>query len=225
MYPPGRRGGSGAVGTCRTNTCCGKQRGSGRPEGWGLPFGVEKDNEYVLRHVMSADNYWLFCDNKERLVCRVNDIFEELLGLDMESKPESSWWTCTFKDEVMATLRVGSRGKTWDLPFREVFDVLGYRLHRDGWGVHGAERAMCKGTGSWWRDKVYLSDEDCPWRRPMCVYSTALNGSINLPWNGAMLTKVRAWEAKILRLTFQAHMLPDEGWINDRISTARTLRH
>ena len=36
-----------------------------------------------------ADNYWLCCDNKERLTYMVNDIIEELLDLDMEPKPES----------------------------------------------------------------------------------------------------------------------------------------
>ena len=34
-------------------------------------FGGENDNEYVLRGMMWADNCWLFCDNKERLVCMV----------------------------------------------------------------------------------------------------------------------------------------------------------
>ena len=37
----------------------------------------------ALRDV--ADNCWLFFDNKERLVCMVNDIIEELLGLDSPS--------------------------------------------------------------------------------------------------------------------------------------------
>ena len=32
--------------------------------GWGLPFGGRHDNEYVLRGMMLADNYWLFCDIK-----------------------------------------------------------------------------------------------------------------------------------------------------------------
>ena len=41
------------------------------------------------------------------------------------------------------------------------------------------------------------------------VYSTALNGSINWPWSGAMLNKVRAWEAKLLRFTFSS---PNVSW-------------
>ena len=54
--------------------------------GWGLPFGGKNDNEYVLRCMMWADNYWLFFDNQERLVCMVNDTIAELLDLNMEDK-------------------------------------------------------------------------------------------------------------------------------------------
>ena len=32
----------------------------------------------VLRGMMWADNCWLFCDGKERLICIVNDIIEDL---------------------------------------------------------------------------------------------------------------------------------------------------
>ena len=70
----------------------------------------------------------------------MNDIIEELLDLDMEPKPESLWWTSTHKHEDKRTLCVGDRGKLWDLAFCEVFDVLGYRFHRDGKGFQGAER-------------------------------------------------------------------------------------
>ena len=45
--------------------------------------------------MMWADNYWFFCDDKERWVCMVNDIIEELLDLDMEPKSESLWYTST----------------------------------------------------------------------------------------------------------------------------------
>ena len=89
---------------------CGRGKVEGQRLGR-LPFGGETDNEYVLRGMMWVDNYWLFCDNKERLVCIVKDIVEELV--DLEPIPESLWWTSTYKDEDTATLRVGSRGKTW----------------------------------------------------------------------------------------------------------------
>ena len=58
----------------------------------------------------------------------VNDVIEELLDLDMERNPESLWWTSTFQDEDMRTLRVGVRDRVLDLPLCEVFDVLGYRF-------------------------------------------------------------------------------------------------
>ena len=74
----------------------------------------------------------------------VNDIIEELLDLDVEPKPESLWWTSTYKHEDMRTSRVGGRDKVWDLTFCEVFDVLGYRFHRDGKGFQGAERSSAR---------------------------------------------------------------------------------
>ena len=36
-----------------------------KAKGWGLSCGPENDNEYVLRGMMWADNYWLFCDKRE----------------------------------------------------------------------------------------------------------------------------------------------------------------
>ena len=70
------------------------------------------DNQYVLRGMMWARNYWLFCDNRVRLVSMVNDIIEELLDLDMEPKLESLWWTSTHHAEEKETSkqrpRVGS---------------------------------------------------------------------------------------------------------------------
>ena len=39
-----------------------------------------------------------------------------------------------------------------------------------------------------------------------------------------MLSKVRPWEAKILRLTFRARMSPSESRVNYRIGTAKSLR-
>ena len=80
----------------------------------------------------------------------------------MEPKPESLWRTSTYKDEDMATLKLGYRGKTWDMPFREVFEVLGYRFHRDGKGFQGAERKLCKGMGSWWRDNFTYRSKGVP---------------------------------------------------------------
>ena len=156
-----------------------------------------------------------------------NDIIEELLDLDMEPKPESLWWTSTYRGEEKTTLRVGSRTKTWEFPFREVFEVLGYRFHQDGKGFQGAERTMCKGMGSWWCDKfIYCSKTVTKCKRVHShVYSTALNGSINCPWSGVLINKVRAWEAKILRLTFRPRMKQDETWVGYRTRTVRLLRN
>ena len=111
-----------------------------------------------MRVVMWADNYWLFRDSKERLACKVNDIIAELLDLDMDPKPESLWWTSTHHAAEKMTLSVGYRGLAWDFSFKDVFEVLGYLFHRDGMGFQGADRTMCKGLGSWWRDRyIYRS--------------------------------------------------------------------
>ena len=88
-----------------------------RAKGWALPFGGQNDNECVLRGMMWADNCWLFSDKREGLIFRVNDTIEELLDLDMEPKPESLWWTNTYKDVEKTPLRVDSRNRASDLPF------------------------------------------------------------------------------------------------------------
>ena len=54
------------------------------PKGWGSSFGGEHDSEYTLRGVMWADNFWIFSEDREKLICMVNDIIEELLDLDMK---------------------------------------------------------------------------------------------------------------------------------------------
>ena len=107
----------------------------------------------------------------------------------------------------------------------EVFDVLGYRFHRDGKGFQGAERTICKGLRSWWRDKYICRSKTVPMtakckRVHSHVCSTVLNGSINWPLRGAMINKVRAWEAQILRLTFRPRMRLDETWVGCKIRTS-----
>ena len=66
------------------------------------------------------------------------------------------------KQEDVRTLSVGDRDKIWDLPFGEVFDVLGYRFHRDGKGFRGTERTMCKALRSWWSDKYIYRSKTVP---------------------------------------------------------------
>ena len=75
--------------------------------------------------------------------------------------------------------------------------------------------------GSWWREKyknrsrtVVPVATECK-RVHSHVFSTVLNGRVNWPWSGATINKVRAWEAKILRLTFRPRMKPDETWVGD----------
>ena len=71
----------------------------------------------------------------------VNDIIEELMDPDMDPKPESLWWTSTCKDEIERTLKIECKGKSWDLPFVQVFDLLENRFRRTGMGFEGTENA------------------------------------------------------------------------------------
>ena len=84
VHPQGRCGASCTVGARCKIRSFGKLKRSGKANGWELPFGGQHDNEYVLRGMLWVDNYRLFCDSREKLICMVNDIIEELLDLDME---------------------------------------------------------------------------------------------------------------------------------------------
>ena len=162
-----------------------------KARGWGLSFGGEDDNEYVLRSMMWADNYWLFCHDREVLVHMVNDVIEELMDLDMEPIPESLWWTCSYEEEEEHTLEVSGRGKVWSLPFKDIFVILGYCFNRDGKGTQGIDMTLRKGMGSGWRD-VYIYRSRIVPLKIKCqrvishVFSTVLNGSVNWNWTVAM---------------------------------------
>ena len=57
------------------------------------------------------------------------------------------------------------------------------------------------------------------------VYCTVLNGSFNSSWSVAMIDKVRAWEAKILRFAFRQRMGPrKKHGVEYRNRTAQSLR-
>ena len=86
--------------------CGGKQRTRGIP---GVGDLLSEGNTTASTFSEVCDNYWLVGHDKENVVCMVNDITEELLDLDMEPKPESLWWTSTYKDEDVATSKMDSR--------------------------------------------------------------------------------------------------------------------
>ena len=50
------------------STYFGKLKTDGKPEDGDCHLGWDSDNEYVLRSMMWADNYWLFCHNRDFLV-------------------------------------------------------------------------------------------------------------------------------------------------------------
>ena len=73
----------------------------------------------------------------------VNEIVEELLDLDMEPKPELL--TSTLQSRGHEDFACGRQRQIVGSPFCDVFDVLGYRFHRDGKGVQGAEAQVVQG--------------------------------------------------------------------------------
>ena len=90
--------------------------------------------------MMWADNYWIFSDDREKRQCKVNDIIDELMDLDMEPKPESPSWTSTFKTEDE-----------------------GDRFRRNGKGIQETEKGTLRrngklgaGTGTSVARRVYL---------------------------------------------------------------------
>ena len=149
----------------------------------------------------------IYCHNREILVLMVNDIIEELLNLDMEPKPESLLWTSSYEEDKL-TLQVGGGGKDWDLPFREVFEVLGYRFQRDGKSTQGVGKTLRKGMGSWWRD-AYIYRSKSVSLTAKCqrvishVFSTALNSSANWTRNAYNARLVHRWETKDSALDLQ----------------------
>ena len=62
-------------------------------------------------------------------------VIEELMDLDMEPRPVTLWWTSTYKADGGKTLQVGGKGKSWEMPFVEEFDPLGYRFPKNGKGA------------------------------------------------------------------------------------------
>ena len=89
----------------------------------------------------------------------VNYIVEELLDLDTQPKLESpvdEHFQGRGQSDIecqKVTLNAGNRGLAWDFPVKDVFEVLGYRFHRDGKGFQGADRTLCDGLASWWQDR------------------------------------------------------------------------
>ena len=141
-------------------------------------------------------------------------------GLGQELNTES--WTSTYKAEDGVTLEVGSRGKSWEMPCVEGFDLLLYRFRRNGKGIHGTERTLKKGMGGgWWRDaRIYRAQSVS--MKAKCesvvshVFSTALNRSVNWLWIGERVMRVKRWESKILRLTHRPRMKAGEGGLQEK---------
>ena len=62
-------------------------------------------------------------------------VVEGLTDRDMEPQPESLWWTSSYKAEVETTPEEGGRRRSWEMPFVDVFDLLGYSVSKK-WVEH-----------------------------------------------------------------------------------------
>ena len=78
-------------------------------QGWRIMYGGQGDDESRFSGMRWADSYWIFSDDRERLTCTVNDIIEELVGLDMEPIPQSQWWTSTYNAEERVIFESGEQ--------------------------------------------------------------------------------------------------------------------
>ena len=112
--------------------------------GGGLAFGGKYDNEYVLRSMTWSDNYLLFSDSTEELIRMVNDIIMELVDWTRSPSPSHCGGRVLTRTR---TVQRWEQGQTWDLPFMEVFDVLGFRFHWDGKSAQGTKKTLRKGLG------------------------------------------------------------------------------
>ena len=194
--------------------CCGwrvakfvlwKAKEKWRAKGWELPFGGQQDNEYVLRGMMWANINWLFSNNREI------DVHGERHHRGVDGLGHVTQAGITVVDK-----HVQRRGKdhtsSWEVEPEHGSSLFVKSLKSWGTGIIGMGRgsmvpnAPC--ARAWEAGGVINSSTARRQfrRTAKCkrvhshVYSTVLNGSSNWPWSGAMINKVRAWEAKILRL-------------------------
>ena len=115
-----------------------------------------------MRGMMWANNYWLFCDNKERLVCMVNDIIEELLDLDMEPSQNRCGGQALAKTRTRQHFKWGAKGKLGTYPsvkcsisWATVFTVMGRGFKAPN-GLSVKVWAVGGGTGT------FIAQRVCP---------------------------------------------------------------
>ena len=79
------------------------------------------------------DSHWLLRDDTEKLTWMVIDNIEKLMGPG--HGPQTGVSVVDSKDEVERTLKVGCKGKSWDLPFVQVLDLLENLFRTTGMGL------------------------------------------------------------------------------------------
>ena len=129
-------------------------------------------------------------------MCMVNDIIEELLDVNMEPSTSHCGGQVYTNTRRWGPCVWGTWTERGIFLFCEVFwcNVIPFStgLGRNfkapnapcarAWEGGGAMAAKCERVHTYW------------------------------PWSGAMMNKVRAWEANVLRLSFRLRMGPDKTW-------------
>ena len=90
-----------------------------------------RDRKFRLSSMIWADNYWLFGDHKKELQMMVNQLINELLGLDMEPK---------------------TRVTSVDRHARKRTNIRANGLIAEGCGRCPCAKEFDVRMGSWWRD-------------------------------------------------------------------------
>ena len=106
---------------------------------------------------------------------------------------------------------MGSRGRCWDLPCVEAFDLPGCRCRRTGKGIQVTEKRSKKWMGSCWRDGYTYRAQSVSLSRNVTQWSVTFS-ALKLECELALeYGPVKRWESKILRLTFRPKTVSRRG--------------
>ena len=133
------------------------------------------------------------------------------------------------EEEDKFTFQVGGGGKGWDLPFREVFEVLGTVFNVTGKAHKGSKRHCPEGWAAGGVTLVFIvlkafSLKTKCQRVINYVFSFVLNSCSNWTWNVGNARVLHRWETKILRSTFTPTMQEGEELVAYKARIARMLR-
>ena len=96
-------------------------------------------------------------------------------------------------------------------------------------GIQETERTLKQGMGSWWMAAHIYRATTVSLRTTHDtvvghVFGTALTGSVNWPWSGERVMRVKRWETKVLRVTFRPRTKAGEEWVEDRKRNSKEVK-